>query len=198
MAPMDAGRCRSCGRPFTSGEVTGVGILRPRPATAGGPFVEFACPGCKTVLRLVPHGQGRYGVPGAPPPPPPSEDERRVPWKRATTGTAEREAPAARPAPPPRAARAHDEGPAPEPERAPPPRREGAAPTEEDPKDALAALRVLGVRETATIAEIESAYRDLALRCHPDKVAHLDPDFVALAERKFRRLQAARDLLLGS
>jgi len=49
----------------------------------------------------------------------------------------------------------------------------------------------------AGAADIERAYRALALKLHPDKVAHLDADFVALAERKFRRLQAAHDLLLG-
>lgn len=209
MARMDAGRCRQCGRPFTSGEVTGVGILRPRPAHAGGPFVEFACPGCKTVLRLVPYGHGRYGLPGAPPPPPPTDDERQVPWRR---GAAPPGPSSERPDADPRARR---RGPAPQPTPAPEepgrpaPDAAGPAPSASaatadaardvaPPADALEALRVLGLRETASAREVEDAFRALALQCHPDKVAHLDADFVALAERKFRRLQAARDLLLGT
>lgn len=62
---------------------------------------------------------------------------------------------------------------------------------------AAEALDLLGAAPHASHGEIEDAYRAKALRVHPDKVAHLDPEFVALAERKFRRLKAARDLLLG-
>jgi hypothetical protein len=82
MAPMDLGRCRTCGRPVTPGEVTGMGILRPRPASAGGPVVELECPGCKTILTFIPHGNGRYAFPGQPPPPPPSAADRASPWQR--------------------------------------------------------------------------------------------------------------------
>jgi DnaJ-domain-containing protein 1 len=59
------------------------------------------------------------------------------------------------------------------------------------------ALAVLGVSIGAEKATIEQAFHRLALTCHPDKVAHLDPDFAVLAARKFRRLQAARELLLN-
>jgi DnaJ like chaperone protein len=62
--------------------------------------------------------------------------------------------------------------------------------------DLATALEVLGLPADATASAVEDAFRERALQCHPDKVAHLDPDFVALAERKFRRLQEARDLLL--
>src|SRR5262245_17139014 len=86
---MDAGRCLRCGRPFTSGEITGVGILRPRRAALGGPYVECACPACKMKHRLVPHGNGRYALPGTPPPPLPTEDERQVPWRRGGPAQAE-------------------------------------------------------------------------------------------------------------
>jgi hypothetical protein len=170
--------------------------------------VEFACPACKAVLRLVPYGNGRYAVPGEPPPPPPSEEDRRVPWRRARTEDA----------PPPRTTAERKEEPRPEPTAAPPPRRAAPASggretrvpppepsaaeepvvTVDSPLDANGALEVLGLRIGATHKEIERAYRARALQCHPDKVAHLDPEFVALAERKFRRLQAARDLLLGA
>lgn len=181
-----AGRCRRCSRPFTSGEVTGLGILRPRAIVDGGPIVEFACPGCRTVNPLVPHGGGRFAPPGAPPPPPPPEEERRVPWRRG--------APPPPPAAPPPTA-AGRPPPPPPPQRPPPP---PATPADDVALTAAEALEVLRVGPHALAAEIEQAYRALALKLHPDKVAHLDPDFVALAERKFRRLQAARDLLLGS
>lgn len=189
-----AGRCRRCARPFTSGEVTGLGILRPRAVVDGGPIVEFACPGCRTVNPLVPHGGGRFAPPGVPPPPPPSEAERRVPWQRGPRSpgaTAPRPPPAAPPVTPPSA---------PPPPATPPPSPPPAAPAAPDDDLAMTAteaLEVLGVGPQAVTADIEHAYRVLALKLHPDKVAHLDRDFVALAERKFRRLRAARDLLLG-
>ncbi|MFO0934121.1 MAG: J domain-containing protein [Planctomycetota bacterium] len=179
---LTAGRCRRCARPYTSGEVVGRGILRPRAVIDGGPIVEFTCPGCRTVIPLVPHGSGRFAAPGEPPPPPPTDAERRVPWERP------REAPPAAAAPPPRP-----------PPRTTPPPAPPPPPTDDDalPTTALEALTILGVGPHALEPEIERAYRALALKLHPDKVAHLDADFVALAERKFRRLQAARDLLLG-
>jgi DnaJ like chaperone protein len=58
-----------------------------------------------------------------------------------------------------------------------------------------AALELLGVGPTAARREIERAFREKSRRCHPDKVAHLDPEFQALAERKFKRLKSAYDLL---
>jgi curved DNA-binding protein CbpA len=55
----------------------------------------------------------------------------------------------------------------------------------------------LGVRPTARREEIDAAFRTKALQCHPDKVAHLDPEFRALAERKFKELVAAYEALVG-
>jgi len=200
-----AGRCRRCQRPFTSGEVTGLGILRPRRLEDGGPWVDFACPECRTVNPLVPHGAGRFAPPGAPPPPPPSEIDRQVPWHRGreapppSDGRPPTPARASRPPPtappPPVASNAPPQGPPVAPPVAP--GGGGPAPLDGPPTTVHDALEVLGVPAHAGAADIERAYRALALKLHPDKVAHLDADFVALAERKFRRLQAARDLLLG-
>src|SRR5262245_12974722 len=196
---MDVGRCRSCGRPFTSGEVTGVGILRARPRELGGPIVEFTCPTCRVVTPLVPHGQGRYAPPGQPPPPTPTEEERRVPWRRGTA-TAPADVGGERSTTSSSATHAESAAPA---ARA---RVEAAA--SEPPAEALdsmttdelsleEALTILGVARGASVETIEQAFHRLALTCHPDKVAHLDPDFAVLAAKKFRRLQAARELLRG-
>ncbi len=65
------------------------------------------------------------------------------------------------------------------------------------PLDPLSACDVLGVPPTADADTVEKAFRERALLCHPDKVAHLDPEIQALADRKFRRLKEARELLLG-
>ena len=42
-----------------------------------------------------------------------------------------------------------------------------------------------------TDAEIRTRYRELAKKCHPDRVSGLDEEIRRLAERKFLRLQAA-------
>jgi hypothetical protein len=205
---MPAGSCPRCGRAYTAGEVTGLGILRPRPEERGGPWMEFPCPGCRAVLRLLPHGNGRYAVPGEPPPPAPDLLERRMPWgqrgvpaeeqgggpppRRETAATP---APAAAaPAPTPPAPRREDAGPrtagAP-PAKAPPEAAEG-------PLDFASAERLLKLLPGYTAADVERAFRRRALLCHPDKVAHLDEDFQALAAKKFKRLKEARDLLGGA
>ncbi|HTO23132.1 MAG TPA: DnaJ domain-containing protein, partial [Spirochaetia bacterium] len=49
----------------------------------------------------------------------------------------------------------------------------------------------LGVRPDAGIDEIKAAYRALSLRHHPDKVANLGPEFVKVAEEKFKAIQRA-------
>jgi hypothetical protein len=51
--------------------------------------------------------------------------------------------------------------------------------------------RVLGLSSDATDAEIHRAYRQLAAKYHPDKVAHLGEEFRRLAEQRFKEIQAA-------
>jgi DnaJ like chaperone protein len=53
------------------------------------------------------------------------------------------------------------------------------------------AWEVLGVPPTAGVEEIKAAYRQLTLQNHPDKVANLGPEFVKVAEEKFKAIQEA-------
>lgn len=170
---MASGACPTCGTPYTPAEIVGVGILRARPAKEGGPLIEYRCAGCDRVLTLVPHGEGRYAPPGEPPPEPVPEPERRPAWARVGRPASE---PRRGSAPPPAAQ---------EPSTAPP------APGVDAPPTVLDAYELLGLPLTATRDQAERAFRERSLACHPDKVAHLDEEFRALAERKFKRLVAA-------
>lgn len=57
------------------------------------------------------------------------------------------------------------------------------------------AYQVLGVSPDATDDEVKRAYRKMALQYHPDKVATLGDDVRAAAEKKFKELQAAKELI---
>ena len=50
---------------------------------------------------------------------------------------------------------------------------------------------ILGVSASATDAEVRSAYRKMAMKHHPDKVAHLGPDVQRAATEKFRTINEA-------
>lgn len=56
-----------------------------------------------------------------------------------------------------------------------------------------AAYKVLGVAPTATDDEVKAAYRKLALKNHPDRVATLGDDVRKAAEKKFQEINAAMD-----
>jgi len=51
--------------------------------------------------------------------------------------------------------------------------------------------RILGLKKTATPAEIKSTYRKLVKENHPDKAGHLGKEFRELAERKFKEINGA-------
>jgi len=57
--------------------------------------------------------------------------------------------------------------------------------------DLDSAYKVLGVDKNATNDEIKKAYRKLAVKLHPDKVAHLGEDIQRNAKERFQKLNEA-------
>ncbi len=58
-------------------------------------------------------------------------------------------------------------------------------------REAGRAWEILGLSPDAGVEEIKLAYRQLTLQNHPDKVANLGPEFVRVAEEKFKAIQEA-------
>ena len=50
---------------------------------------------------------------------------------------------------------------------------------------------MLGIEPTATDDEVRKAYKRMALKYHPDKVATLGEDVQKAAEEKFKKVQEA-------
>ena len=57
------------------------------------------------------------------------------------------------------------------------------------------AYAVLGISPNATDDEVKSAYRRMAMKNHPDKVATLGPEVQKAAEEKFRQIQDAYEVI---
>lgn len=66
------------------------------------------------------------------------------------------------------------------------------------PRTASEALALLGLAAGAAPGEVERAWRDQVVRCHPDRVVDLHPAIRGQAEGLTIALNAARDLLLGA
>ncbi len=61
--------------------------------------------------------------------------------------------------------------------------------------DLESAYKVLGVSPSATDDEVRKAYRTLALKHHPDRVATLGEDVRKAAEKKLQEINAAKDIV---
>lgn len=59
--------------------------------------------------------------------------------------------------------------------------------------DLESAYKVLGISPSATDDEVKKAYRRLALKHHPDRVATLGDDVRKAAEKKFKEINDAKD-----
>ncbi|MBN1930654.1 MAG: DnaJ domain-containing protein [Desulfobacterales bacterium] len=55
---------------------------------------------------------------------------------------------------------------------------------------------ILGINPNASPEDIKKAYRQLAGKYHPDKVAHLGEEFKELAEKRFKEIQKAYQKLM--
>ena len=58
-------------------------------------------------------------------------------------------------------------------------------------KDTEAPYRILEIAKTSTNNEVKKAYRKMAIKYHPDKVAHLGKEMQNLAEEKFKAVNDA-------
>lgn len=117
----------------------------------------------------------RAGLPVAPP------DPARRPGKRARPAAAHRTRPAPEQEAPPRE-------PPKGPRSARPPRTpRGAAPMPAA-EPARSPWTVLGIPEGSPLPDAKRAFREQIAQYHPDKVAHLAPEFHALAEKRTREI----------
>jgi DnaJ like chaperone protein len=58
-------------------------------------------------------------------------------------------------------------------------------------KDPAGAYKILEISPDAPDEEVKSAYREMAKKFHPDKVAHLGPEVQQAAHEKFQKVNAA-------
>lgn len=60
-------------------------------------------------------------------------------------------------------------------------------------RDTHSDYKVLGIESTATEEEIKKAYRQMAIKHHPDKVAAMGEEYQKGAKEKFQKIQEAYD-----
>lgn len=65
-------------------------------------------------------------------------------------------------------------------------------------RDVNSDYKILGVEPTATDDEIKKAYRQMAIKFHPDKVASMGEDFQRGAKEKFQQIQDSYEAIKKS
>jgi len=55
---------------------------------------------------------------------------------------------------------------------------------------------ILGLKRGATVSEVKKAYRNLALKHHPDRVSQLGEEYRKIAEEKFKAINEAHQIIL--
>jgi DnaJ like chaperone protein len=58
-------------------------------------------------------------------------------------------------------------------------------------RDVNSDYNVLGIQSSATDEEFKKAYRQMAIRYHPDKVMHMGEEYQKGAKEKFQKIQEA-------
>lgn len=58
-------------------------------------------------------------------------------------------------------------------------------------------FEILGIEKDASQDKIKEAYRKMAKQYHPDKVIHLGKEFQEIAEKRFKEIQKAYEMLKG-
>jgi DnaJ like chaperone protein len=62
-------------------------------------------------------------------------------------------------------------------------------------RDTNSDYRVLGIEPTATDDEVKKAYRQMAVKFHPDKVAQMGEEYQKGAKEKFQKIQDSYDAI---
>jgi DnaJ like chaperone protein len=62
----------------------------------------------------------------------------------------------------------------------------------------VAAYNTLGLTSAATPEQVRSAFREKAKEYHPDKVAHMAPEFREVGERKMKEINEAYERIKRS
>ena len=65
-------------------------------------------------------------------------------------------------------------------------------------KDVESDYKILEISKNSTDEEVKKAYRKMAIKYHPDKVAHLGDEVRNLAEEKFKMVNKAYNNIKNS
>lgn len=190
-------RCWFCREGAAASEVLTLAVLVPRTAAEGGPALLFRCRHCDVDCLVEKNAE--QDVLLSPPlvsqfPSPTLKGEVLYAARKWITDYAESRRRFL-------ASRGPGVSPEPTPGRRPP--AEEAEQPESPPAvdltgvtSVIEAYDVLGLDLTASAEDVRSRYREAARKCHPDRVADLDEEIRNVAERKFRRLSKAYEVVM--